>query len=238
MKTVYFFLLFLLLSTKSNSQESFGFQVGIGTFNMSDFKEINENIQKFNLPFEAKITNNFPMNMVYKVFYHHSFNHNFGIGIKYSFSSTGSIISREDYSGSYYFKNQVYYTSPGFVFDYCIFSFPKYKILIYDELGWQFSQIKMHENFTFSDQIFEDINKYRSTNIFNELGVKAIYPYNEIINIGCYIGYLLDSNGGIKEANSLFELKELIVLNSGSTYSNWAGLRLGLSFSMNISNLF
>lgn len=234
MKKIIFLLLFVLLVLNSFSQKSeFGIQVGIGTFKMKEFKAINEKVQK-SLPFESKITDNFPVNIVYKGYYHHTYKNNFGLGFKISFSSTGSIVSREDYSGSYYFKNQVHYYSPGFIFDYCIYSFPRVKMILYNEIGYEFSNLKMHENLTVAGQVQDDEHEFRSINIFTEPGCKVLYQYKNKINFGVYAGYLFDTNRPIKPSESAFEFKELYEMNHAENSLNWSGFRLGVSLAFTI----
>ena len=234
MKTIVFFILFIQLVINSFSQVTdFGMQVGAGNFNMTEFKEINE-IVKNSLPFESKITANFPMNIIYKIYLHHTYKNNFGVGLKYSFSSTGSMISREDYSGSYYFKNQVRFQSLGLVFDYCIISTSRVNVIMYNELGWEFSKSKMHESLTLSGQTQDDIKEFRSVNIFTEPGLKIVYPFKSIVNFGFYAGYLIDTHSQIKESNSIFKLKELYDLSYGKNSLNWSGFRLGILVAVKI----
>ncbi|MFA5971610.1 MAG: hypothetical protein WC780_04590 [Lentimicrobiaceae bacterium] len=232
----YLFCLFLSLALNSFSQKSDGgIEVGAGFFQMKEFKVINEEVLK-DLPFEAKITDNFPANIVYKGYFHHTYQNNFGIGFKISFSSTGSLISREDYSGSYYFKNQAHYYSPGFIFDYCIYSFPRLNIVLYNEIGWEFNVGKFHENLTVNGQTQEDELEYRSVNIFTEPGCKVVYSYSSSINVGLYAGYLIDTHREIKPLETSFKTKELYDIRYGKNSFNWTGLRFGISISYTFQN--
>lgn len=227
----YLICIFLALALNSFSQKTDGgIQVGVGFFNMEEFKAINEAALKY-LPFEAKITDNFPPNIVYKGYYHHLYKNNFGYGVKISFSSTGSLISREDYSGSYYFKNQVHYFSPGLIFDYCIYTFPKLKILLYNEIGYEFSYGKIHENLTVSGQTQENEYEYRSVNIFTEPGCRLMYSYSKLINVGLYVGYLFDTHSAIKPIETAISPKEFYDVSSGESSVNWSGIRFGVSIS-------
>lgn len=234
MRTIVLVVIFINLNLPSFSQYSdFGVQIGLGSFIMAEFKSLNEMVQS-SLPFETKVTNNFPMNIVYKIYSHVTYNNNIGLGLKYSFSSSGSIISREDYSGSYYFKNQVNFQSPGIIIDYSFITSSKVKIIVYNELGWEFSRSKMHENLTLNPLVQEDINKYRSVNIFTEPGFRVVYPYNDKINLGFFAACLIDSNSQIKESTTTFKVEELYDFSHGDYSLNWSGLRLGLSVSFTI----
>jgi len=227
----YFFYLLLALTLNSFAQKTDGgIQAGVGFFKMTEFKLLNQSVLS-SLPFEAKITNNFPANIVYKGYVHHLYKNNFGIGIKFSFSSTGSLISREDYSGSYYFKNQVHYYSPGFMFDYCIYTSQKFKILLYNEIGYEFSYGKLYENLTVNGITQEDGYEYRSVNIFTEPGCRLVYPYGKSINFGLYAGYLIDTHSSIKPSETEYSLEEFYNVSSKKNSVNWTGFRFGVSIS-------
>ena len=231
MKIVFTCLLWLIFSFNSISQETtLGIDVGAGQFNMADFKNINQTVVK-GLYFDARITDNFPMNIVYKPFIHKTFKNKWGFGIKYSLSSSGSLISREDYSGSYFFKNQTRYSSPGFTIDYCLGSIHKFRFIVYNDFGWEFSNSKMHESLIVSSLFKDEMHNYRSTNIYTEPGFRIEYPYKDFFRFGFYTGYLIDKQGEIKEATSVFNLKELYDLSKHGNSMNWSGIRFGVSFS-------
>jgi hypothetical protein len=235
MKKVYLFAAFFVLTLHSFTQESsIGIQFGSGSFAMYDFKNLNNSVQH-DLPFKSKITDNFPMFMVFKVYYLYSISGTFGIGLKCSFSSTGSLISREDYSGTYYFKNQVNFASPGLIFDYCISTTGKIRILLYDEIGWEFSDSKMHENLTTSGNNYDFVNEYRSINKYFEPGFKIVYPYKDKFYFGIYTGYLIDLKGELKDGGSSYELKEFYDISKVPFSFNWTGIRFGVMCSIKIS---
>lgn len=230
MKKYLFCFLFLLTLRAFSQNTEAGIQVGVGFFAMKEFKAINEKAQK-ELPFETKITDNFPANIVFKGYYHHTYQNNFGIGFRISYSSTGSLISREDYSGSYYFKNQVHFFSPGLMLDYCVYSLPRFRIVLYNEIGWEFCYGKLHENLTVLGYTQDQSYEYRSINVFIEPGFKVLYPFNNSISFGLYAGYLIDSNSDIKSRESSFSFKELYSVSHGNNSCNWSGLRFGVSIA-------
>lgn len=232
MKRIAILLSGILIFIQSFSQHSeIGIQAGLGSFEMTGFKNFNELVQK-DLPFETKITADFPMHFVYKFFLHQTFKNNWGIGFRFSFSSTGSMVSREDYSGSYYFKNQVRNLSPGFIFDYTVHLTGKINMIIYNELGWEFSHSKMHENLSLSTFTpVDEVLEFRSVNLFTEPGIKVIYKFKDWFYGGLYLGYLWDTHSPVKSTDTAFQLRELYTFEHSKNAMNWTGIRFGITVS-------
>ena len=126
---------------------------------MAQLKSINGEILR-NLQFKAKVTDNFPPFWYYKAFMIFPVSKTVGLGFKFSFYSTASRISRADYSGEYRFDNKLYCLAPGILFDIKLYSKSKFKIILYDETGMEFSKITLNEKIQINSAINENIEAY------------------------------------------------------------------------------
>lgn len=89
---------------------------GVGSYKMDDLKEFNNIVLK-SLPFDARITNNFPIYWNYKSSILYSFKKLLTAGITWSYQSTGSRLSRVDYSGVYSFDSRIRSSTPGIIIE-------------------------------------------------------------------------------------------------------------------------
>jgi hypothetical protein len=231
MKRVFVFLVFAGWSLSMFSQESsIGIQAGPGWFNMNDFQDFNE-VVRSGLPFETKVSNDFPANIVYKAYFQYRYPNRLGLGLKATFSSTGSLVSRADYSGKYMFKNQVHYFSPGIVGDYSFEVSHGISIQPSVELGWEYSNILMQESLTLTDFEDESKQRYTSINLFVEPGLKVLYPLGQRFRVGVYSGYTINATSLLHVPGNPVEFKDYFHLRHNNNSISWTGLRLGVCIS-------
>jgi hypothetical protein len=215
MKFLYILSFVVLLYTNSYSQKLYsGLEVGIGSYDMTDLKYFNNQVL-INLPFEAKVTENFPMYLYYKGFFKYYFTKTIGLGFNLALHSTSSRISRSDYSGDFTYDNIVYCLSPGVSFDCKLLSISNFKIFIYNELGMEFSRLKIINEFRIFDQIQTSSESLNSYNMYSELGLHFSYFYKY---------FIISLNSGLS----------LDIGNKGIPLIQWTGFREGITISYRI----
>lgn len=213
-----------------------GVQATFATFNMSGLKDMNTEVLR-SLPFDAKTTVSFPANFGFKAYMGQYAGTKVFIALKYSMNSTGSLISRSDYSGSYGFKMRTHYHSPGVLVHIKMFSFSRYRIWFCTETGYNFSSLELRETMKTAGNSNEEITDYRSTNFYFEPGLKTNYPLNSFFSVEAYAGYTFDVMGGLKLKDD-FDIKELIDIGHHAGYTiNWSGIRIGLGITVRIPDI-
>ena len=207
-----------------------GFQVGIGSYEMAQFKDENGVVLR-SLPFEAKVTDNFNPYWYYKADISFPVNKTVEMGLKFSYHSTAARISRADFSGEYSFDNKLSCLAPGILLDIKLYSKSKSRISIYSETGIEFSKINISQKLRVQNDVSERKENYKSQNVYTEIGLKYAYAFKQF-NIGMSTGYLLDVyNGRLNNSTKLIEF------GSGEGLRlNWSGIRAGVFISYNLMN--
>ena len=141
-------ILILLLQITSHaavfSQElNINLESGLGSYKMNDLKELNDMVLE-SLPFDSKITENFPAYFYYKPSLILSFNKFINFGIVWSFQSTGSRVSRTDYSGEYLYDMKIRASSPGLLIEF-YYPIDKFRISFSNEFGINYSKLNLKE---------------------------------------------------------------------------------------------
>jgi hypothetical protein len=224
MKKTFLVLLILTYTNILYSQKlNIELNPGIGFYSMKSLKEINNETLN-QLPFKAKITDNFPPFYYYKLGLVYELKSRFSFGIVGAFNSTGSRINLRDYSGEYKFDQKVSSISPG-VTTRLRFIVKKLKIEEYNNCYYSFSRLKMTEYMQVNGEDKSDNLNFIAKIWQAEFGINISYPYR-FINIGLSGGYLFDFK-------SYFELEDNS--NAKLARTGWTGLRLGLYASFNIN---
>lgn len=229
MKNLFKIALILLLgsvSMKSFSQEwNIGIESGLGTFRMEDLKELNDVIIG-SLPFNAAVTEEFPMYWYYKPSLTYKFSKTFTAGVVWSYTSTGSRISSKDYSGEYTFDNICRASSPGILFEAGIQS-GKFEFKAFSEAGMEFTKLKLKQSVTLNTETQEDLYTFTSVNYYFEPGLRISYPVSAF-RFSFNAGYLFD----IKKGDFSYEGDDnqiLVISDSSEARADWTGIRIGLS---------
>lgn len=233
MKRIFLINIIIIILTAVGFTQSFelGIGSGIGTYTMTDLKNLNNKISA-NFPFETRLVSNFPPYWFYSPFIIVKGN-NFGFGVCYSFKSTGSRISSKDYSGEYRFDMTIYSNSPCFYLKYDIPIYYNINLGIYSKLGLNYSNLKMNEFLEVNNTILTNTsNKFDFQNEFYQPGFEMDYKYN-IIGIKFDIGYLFQFTDGIIISKSNSENNS----NLGVIKPTWNGCRIGLSFFIDINSV-
>jgi hypothetical protein len=222
-------LLFLLRTNCNAQQSGFELEFGIGSYNMSNLKELNGYIQQ-NLGFHTEVTADFP---IYPYFKASAFMNVKGnqVGLAFSFYSTGSRVSASDYSGDYRFENLLNAYVPG-IFISTPFT-QKGKLGIEGRLegGAIFTKMENNEYFKLYDTVYiNSTNKFKSVNAYLEPGLKLRYPVYHFI-CGIYAGYMIQFG---KQGFYVDNRKNSQVLNPATQSvlkPGWDGFRISISLA-------
>ncbi|MGD0755168.1 MAG: hypothetical protein ABR927_08925 [Bacteroidales bacterium] len=234
-KRVLITLLLLISFIRANSQEfNFGFQTGIGTYSMKGLKNINTSVPQ-GLPFDTKLVADFPAYFYYRPSMILRFK-GFGLGLVYSFQSTGSRISAKDYSGEYRFDMKVRSSAPGIYCEVKLTAENNFNFYLYSIIGPSFSNLETKEYFNVADTMLINANyKFKAQNYYIEPGINILFPV-KAFSFGLNFGYLVQFGDqafytGNDKKNILFDAK-----NQVSVKPDWNGIRGGLSVFYNLSN--
>jgi hypothetical protein len=225
--TILFFLL-LSITAKLFSQElNLGFEFGLGSYKMQDLKEINDNNLN-SLPFDARITDNFPLYYYYKPSLMFSISSAISLGIAWSYHSTGSRISLVDYSGEYAFDTRIRSSSPAVIAE---FSYPVtvFRIAFSNEVGIESSTADFNELLRIGTQIDKTNYIFKSINVYYEPALKIKYPL-AAFRFDLVLGYHIDlsEENLSKSDNSKIHLQ---LSDNRLARANWSGVRLGAGIS-------
>ncbi len=220
------FLLFLLsISPLGFSQElHLSFETGLGSYKMRDFKTLND-MDLRSLPFEAKITEDFPMFWYYKPSFLVAISKVFSTGIVWTYQSAGSRISREDYSGEYLFDTRIKASSPGLVLQ-MNYQVNKLEFSFFNEAGVEFSKIEMKEYLNVNAEIYNEVYNFKSLNFYEKPGLKISYPISDF-TLGLICAYSIDF---IRRPISLKGSGDISLSfpDDRQVTADWTGLRTGI----------
>lgn len=209
-------------------------EMGLGTYRMKDLKEFNT-INLSSLPFDAGITDNFPGYWNNKLLMQYSMKKFLTLGIACSYQSTGSRISRVDYSGEYFLDTRISAFSPGIMAEFYI-PLKKFRLSFGNEAGIEFSNLRLNEYLKINSESKENEYSFTSHNWYYEPTVRLSYPVL-FFRLGIVTGYLLDFKKGIFLSSDLNNYN--IKLTDGRTITaDWSGARLGISLSVNFLQFF
>lgn len=221
-----FFILVINFNIYSQNNIGIISEIGIGSYKMSDLKKLNQE-ELSNLPFQAKIISNYPNYVYYKISPELQVNNLFSLGFSYSFNSTGSRISRIDYSGEYLFDTRIQSNSYGI---FCAFSKTIYYYFIVSiagECGDIEDKFSYNQLLQITDYKTTNQDTYTSSNIYFEPQIKLSFKYS-FIQTGFKIGYLYQFG-----SEDLTDKKSQNFTISGSdTKAEWQGLRYGVFLTL------
>lgn len=226
-------MVLLVSFVRANAQEfSFGFQTGIGTYTMDGLKSINGEIPQ-QLPFETKLIADFPPYFYYQPSVIIRFK-DFGLGLVYSFQSTGSRISARDFSGEYRFDMKVRSNAPGIYSELKLSAKDSFNFNLYLIIGTSFSNLETKEYFKVADTLLTNSGyKFKSQNYYVEPGIKFQIPVGAF-GFAVNLGYLIQFG---KQPFHTISNKQDILYNPEShsvIKPEWNGMRLGISVLYNL----
>lgn len=244
MKSFILLIFFTLITLPSLSANDFKFYVspGLGFYDMSQLKDYNSFIRA-TLPFETKQMSNFPPFWNFTAGVHlFSEQMKYGYGINYSFESTGSRISRKDYSGEYSGNFTANSNSYGIDILFNQKEIWKFNSYIRVQVGIKNSDLNIKEYMLVGEVDTLTTLVAEASSFFFEPGIMLIYPIS-FFEVGIKIGYQLDFEGDYEiksingqETNSNYQIAQP---NNPSEPINtqWSGFRCNFTASVNLTRL-
>jgi hypothetical protein len=228
MKYLFIFFIILYSFTLKAQFLKVSIEVGIGTYQLSGLKEINESVLS-DLPINGKLVHDFPATFYYRPSISLKFKR-FNFGYSHTYKSTGARISTKDYSGEYRFDMISSAHSPSLHIDYLLSQNTKIETYVRLLGGVSFSDLSVEEFFELNEEVHTNESfEFSSNNYFFEPGFYFTYPIKGLL-LESHIGYhismgdntLTDSSGDIELTNPD---------NGNSIPPNWGGIRIGIGLA-------
>jgi hypothetical protein len=204
-----------------------GIQSGLEFSGMSDLRVLNVQFKNA-VPFSTKLVADFPGYWYYQPMLKFS-SAKFGLGLEYSFNSTGSRISGKDYSGEYRLDMRISKKSPGLSVEYFLFAEKNFGFWLYTGGGVMFTSLRREESLVVND--IYDINDsagFRSTNYYIQPGFKVTWPWNSL-EFEFYSAYLIQLGKGTLR-NEQYKNEVLANMVTGDPVKpGWNGIKLGIA---------
>lgn len=220
------FSLFILLNTISAQKAHFGYDIGYGTYKMSENKQFIKYAMSANV-LGPHCVSDFPGYLFFRPYLEIEF-HYFNIGMAYTLLSTGSRYSIHDYSGDYKFDSQIKGNSFSAFAEIPMYSYNKLKFLIAAESGIIFNKMKIKESFQLQDAYNQqDDYNYESVNFFYKPYLKVEYEIWKRIRTNIIFGY--HKNLKANEMNLVGD-----EMSESAFVSNWDGIRtsIGITYKL------
>jgi hypothetical protein len=224
-------LLFLLLFVPSRAQYlKLSIESGLGSYSMTDLKDLNDYFSS-NFIFDIKTVSNFPQYLFYRPAVLIGFLERNSVGPVYTFQSTGSRISAQDYSGNYRFDMKIHSNCPGIIYQYDVISKNNFAFSAQAEAGLNFSKLEATEILEVSDTaILNDSYVFESLNYHLLPRISAGYQYKQFA-FSVSGGYLFQFGD---EPLYTDNNKDHFLYNNGikkTVKADWSGFRIGISLS-------
>jgi hypothetical protein len=223
-KMIVCLLLFQIIANTFGQKFNIEVGYGMGTYSMTDLKELNSSILE-NLPVDAEITDNFPPQPFYIAGLSFMVNRKTSFCITGSYCTTGSRISYKDYSGELIYDNILSSYSPGIQVSYTLLD-KMLRLTGETNFSLSFSKLKLQEEILSSS----NSAKFYSNSFQIEPRFKLSYQI-KCIELGARAGYLIDFEGNNKKEGE----KEFILRNTKTgkdIKTNWSGVRLSISIGI------
>lgn len=219
---------FVLMSTFQllGQETRFGFETGIGNYQMTELKSIMANSISEN-PLQPQIVTNFPAYFIFSpsiTFCQRESNW----GINFTLFSTGARASIRDYSGEYRYDNEIVGYAPALFKEFKIHENKKLSLFIRADLGMMYSRLNLSEIFVVNDvEYFNESDEAMSLNFFIKPCLKSSYRINNKVSLDINAGYHFDFwRGGLCEPTDLKTYFKYVKDNG--TKLQWNGIRIGL----------
>lgn len=228
-KLLFTTLLLFLLQSYSNSQDfEIGIWTGVGSYQMGDLKDIQDQLLDDVSINGLKATESFP------IYYN--------MGISYIFSdyelffryeSTGARLAYSDYSGAFFYDQTAHNYIIGGSFRY----YPKIKVekrltpFLVLKSGISLTNVEFTQSITIDSETTSDDISFAENSSFLEPGIGVRWQYKSILIdpiLSIFIPILRE--GLHLEGNEDAKLQNA----DGDVHANWLGFRAGINFSVSI----
>lgn len=221
-----FLLLFLpvILSNNITAQIThLGLDMGYGTYEMSENKDVIESAMSANV-LQPHCVSNFPGYLFFRPYIEIEYQY-LNIGVAYTLLSTGSRYSIYDYSGEYKFDAQITGHTVAAFAETPIYSFKRLKFLVAVESGVIFNNMKLNERFQLTDTYNQqDEYGFESINYFLKPYLKAEYGIWKRLSANIVVGYHKD----LKADKMHLEDDDTSV---SEFVANWDGIRTSIGIA-------
>lgn len=227
---ILFFGLMVCFSPGIEGQEiSVGMTTGLGTYSMTDMKELNSAIFP---EFDARLVSDFPPYVFFQPALKFSWIR-FSLGLEYSYQSTGSRISAKDYSGEYRFDMMVHSNNAGLALGWELIRKNKGRISAGIKGGFAFSGLELNYYLELINSVkYDNSNYLKATHYYFEPCLEFDYFIIQKLSIGLQGGYYFDiGNNPYKTDFTLTNPDKGI-----SVGPDWKGLRIGIAISYTLRN--
>ncbi|MFC0877713.1 hypothetical protein ACE01N_14035 [Saccharicrinis sp. FJH2] len=226
-KIIIITLLTAYISPVSSQNLQIDYGIDYQSYEMSNLKELTNTIFK-TVPFDAQITSNFPPYARHQISGLYSINNNLKLGFSFTYLTTGSRISRADYSGSYNFDMIINGYSPGIKGQVKISDFKLVSMYFYNSIGLTFSILKLNESLNIVEyEPHTSIDNFISTNMFFEPGLRLEHNISDFC-FSLNSGY----NFSILKGDLKYKKDKRYILtdeHEESLQANWSGFYIGLA---------
>jgi hypothetical protein len=229
MKKSRLFLIVMLFPTFLWSQGlKIGIQSGLEYSSMIELHDLNL-LFKSAVPFDTKLVADFPPYWYYQPMIKIAFK-KIGVGLEYSYYSTGSRISGKDYSGEYRLDMRINKKSPGIFIEYYLFSKQNVGFWLYSGGGMLFTSLCIEENLVVNNiNNINDSYNFKSKNYYLQPEfIIAVYPWNSF-EFEFNVAYLVQVGKGTfyneKDKNQV--LANMVTGNP--IKPGWNGLKIGMT---------
>jgi len=225
MKIILFAFLFLAIAVDAKSQViNLDINLGYGFYDLEDIKNLQNSIlTSVNIP-NVKAVEKFPNNIYYSISVNHFINNKNGVGIGFTYLTTGGRNHLADYSGEYKLDMLLNGYKIGPKFQHAFFLVNKMGVWLQLEGGAIISKLNVNEALIILDEeISKDQMDFKSKGLFVEPSLKVSYNVVDRLNIHFSGGYDFNFKGNMR-----LEGKETAIT------ANWSGIRLffGIDYSL------
>lgn len=207
------------------------FELGVQHNHMNELRDDLYN-KEYYLPFEVKILADYPPFLSYYGGMEYVVSKRIGLGLGLSHHSTGSRISREDYSGIYLYDTRVSSLNPDLFVVILIHEFDKFLMNFRFNTGLSLNKFSYEEHNDIYDYSLEkSSDTFESGNIFVRPDFQLIFPVKKL-RLTSSIGYQLDVY--LQDLHILDHRYQYPNFGNGETASvNWSGLyiSIGIGYS-------
>lgn len=231
---VFWLIYFSLINFSYSQKFDLGYETGYQWYKMEDLRFNTDRNIKF-LSFDAKVVENYPNYFNHHFFLQYITKWNIGLGYRFGFYSTGSRISRKDYSGEYILDCNLKSSSQGIYISYIFYKNENFSVGIELDYGKMYNKLNWNEELVLYDlDSFEDSYEFKSKNSYWGPSLYINYSVS-IFTLGFKTGFIKN-----RKIETLEESK-YVFMNNGPSHpigADWSGFYVNLNLSMNIITLF
>lgn len=226
--------IFGLISLHTSGKEiKLGLGSGYQWYNMKYLKDFTNDIPR-NMPFLTKTLSNYPPYWNFGGFLGFANTLHYEIGLRYNFASTGSKISRLDYSGEYKFLSIINRNSTGIYFTIPFYKPARFMTQLVLDAGYLWTNLKITESLMLNDLLDETtVVDFKSDGFYMAPSLQISYNILPIY-IMCRVGYEVN----ISNREFIGDNVNLPPDDSDDPKPNWSGAFINISVAYKLNTLF